>query len=256
MVEVTLEDTPWTRKRCCPAATRSERHRRPAAGRAAGWRQADADAGDRGRGRGVPCRPCRALGPAGSSSPGAQRACPRAADPDRHRPTRGAPAQGPRPRCCRERRVDPVQLGDPAGLLLLDGMDRATLGPGSRRLAAGAPQFHENHILTGPLAFNLLMGRDWPASVEELARARALCVELGLGGLLDRMPAGLMQQVGETGWQLSHGERSRVFLARALLQDARLTVLDESFAALDPVTLKACLGSAVARARTLVVVAH
>lgn len=143
-----------------------------------------------------------------------------------------------------------------AGLLLLDGMDRATLGPCWHQLATGAPQFHENHILTGSIAFNLLMGRDWPASEEELARARALCVELGLGALLDRMPAGLMQQVGETGWQLSHGERSRVFLARALLQDARLTVLDESFAALDPVTLKACLNSAVAHARTLVVVAH
>jgi ATP-binding cassette subfamily B protein len=70
------------------------------------------------------------------------------------------------------------------------------------------------------------------------------------------MPSGLMQHVGETGWQLSHGERSRVFLARALLQDARLTILDESFAALDPVTLKTCLQSAVAHARTLMVIAH
>ena len=32
--------------------------------------------------------------------------------------------------------------------------------------------------------------------------------------------------VGETGWQLSHGERSRLFLARALLQGADLTILD------------------------------
>jgi ATP-binding cassette subfamily B protein len=123
-------------------------------------------------------------------------------------------------------------------------------------LATEAPQFHENHILTGSLAFNLLMGRKWPASAEDVMKARALCVELGLGALLDRMPAGLMQQVGETGWQLSHGERSRVFLARALLQDARLTILDESFAALDPETLKACLKSADAHARTLVVIAH
>ena len=65
-----------------------------------------------------------------------------------------------------------------------------------------------------------------------------------------------MQHVGETGWQLSHGERSRVFLARALLQDASLTILDESFAALDPATLKTCPQSAVAHARTLVVIAH
>jgi ATP-binding cassette subfamily B protein len=143
-----------------------------------------------------------------------------------------------------------------SGLLLLNGLDRPTLGSSWHQLATEAPQFHENHILAGSLAFNLLMGRNWPASVEDLMKARALCVELGLGGLLDRMPAGLMQQIGETGWQLSHGERSRVFLARALLQDAQLTILDESFAALDPETLKACLKSVVAHARTLVVIAH
>jgi ATP-binding cassette subfamily B protein len=143
-----------------------------------------------------------------------------------------------------------------SGLLLLNGMDRHTLGSAWHQLATEAPQFHENHVLTGSLAFNLLMGRNWPASRDDLMKARALCVDLGLGALLDRMPAGLMQQVGETGWQLSHGERSRVFLARALLQDARLTVLDESFAALDPETLKLCLRTALAHARTLVVIAH
>lgn len=143
-----------------------------------------------------------------------------------------------------------------SGLLLLNGLDRPSLGSGWHRMATEAPQFHENHILAGSLAFNLLMGRNWPASPEDLIKARALCLELGLGPLLDRMPAGLMQQVGETGWQLSHGERSRVFLARALLQDAPLTILDESFAALDPETLRACLKAAVAHARTLVVIAH
>jgi ATP-binding cassette subfamily B protein len=143
-----------------------------------------------------------------------------------------------------------------SGLLLLNGLDRPTLGSSWHQLATEAPQFHENHILAGPLAFNLLMGRNWPPSAEDLTKAHALCVELGLGGVLDRMPAGLMQQIGETGWQLSHGERSRVFLARALLQDAQLTILDESFAALDPETLKACLKSAVAHACTLVVIAH
>jgi len=143
-----------------------------------------------------------------------------------------------------------------SGLLLLDGLDRHTLGPGWHQFATEAPQFHENHILTGTLGFNLLMGRNWPASEAELEEARQLCIELGLGGLLERMPAGMMQQVGETGWQLSHGERSRIFLARALLQNAKLTILDESFAALDPETLKTCLECAFKRARTLVVIAH
>ena len=143
-----------------------------------------------------------------------------------------------------------------SGLLLLNGLDRPTLGLGWHQLATEAPQFHENHILAGSLAFNLLMGREWPPSKDDLALAYALCVELGLGQLLSRMPSGLMQHVGETGWQLSHGERSRIFLARALLQNARLTILDESFAALDPATLKVCLQSAATHARTLMVIAH
>jgi len=59
--------------------------------------------------------------------------------------------------------------------------------------------------------------------------------------------------VGETGWQLSHGDRSRLFLARALLQKSELVILDESFAALDPETLSHCLSTALDRAKTLLV---
>jgi ATP-binding cassette subfamily B protein len=143
-----------------------------------------------------------------------------------------------------------------SGLLLMRGLDRSTLGKGWHEQVASAPQFHENHILGGTLAFNLLMGRNWPASEAELEEARGLCEELGLGPLIERMPSGLMQVVGETGWQLSHGERSRIFLARALLQKAPLTILDESFAALDPETLDACLACALRRAPTLLVIAH
>lgn len=143
-----------------------------------------------------------------------------------------------------------------SGLLLLNGLDRHTLGDAWHRLATSAPQFHENHIFTGTLAFNLLMGRCWPASEEDLQEAEQLCLELELGDLLDRMPSRMMQMVGETGWQLSHGERSRIFLARALLQNAQLTVLDESFAALDPETLEKCLDCALKRAATLLVIAH
>jgi ATP-binding cassette subfamily B protein len=143
-----------------------------------------------------------------------------------------------------------------SGLLLLNGLDRHTLGDSWHQLVAQAPQFHENHILSGTLGFNLLMGRNWPATEEELQEAKELCVELGLGNLLDRMPSGMMQMVGETGWQLSHGERSRIFLARALLQNAQLTILDESFAALDPETLDQCLSCSFEQAGTLLVIAH
>lgn len=150
-----------------------------------------------------------------------------------------------------------VGLREPgAGLLLLNGLDRATLGDQWHRLATEAPQYHDNHIMAGTLSFNLLMGRGWPASEADVQEAQTLCEELGLGELLARMPAGLQQRVGETGWQLSHGEKSRIFLARALLQRTPLTVLDESFAALDPPTLRRCLECALRRTDALVVIAH
>lgn len=55
------------------------------------------------------------------------------------------------------------------------------------------------------------------------------------------MPGGIFQVVGETGWQLSHGERSRLFVARAVLQPPEVLILDESFAALNPETLRSTL---------------
>jgi ATP-binding cassette subfamily B protein len=144
-----------------------------------------------------------------------------------------------------------------SGMLLAGGLDRATVGARAwRRRIASAPQYHENHVLSAPFAFNALMGRKWPANPEEMKEAEELCRELGLGPLLERMPGGLMQMVGETGWQLSQGERSRLFMARALLQRPELVVLDESFGALDPETLRTCLECVLRRAETLVVVAH
>lgn len=68
------------------------------------------------------------------------------------------------------------------------------------------------------------------------------------------MPAGLQQMVGHTGWQLSHGERSLVFLGRALLQGADVVLLDETFGSLDPVTLQRALGVTLERTETLVVI--
>jgi ATP-binding cassette subfamily B protein len=144
-----------------------------------------------------------------------------------------------------------------SGLLLSNGLDPHTLGDaGWRQRIAAAPQYHENHVLSAPLVFNLLLGRNWPPSDDDRKEARQVCLELGLGPLLERMPGGLEQMVGETGWQLSQGERSRIFIARALLQRASVVLLDESFAALDPENLRLCLECVLRRAETLVVVAH
>jgi ATP-binding cassette subfamily B protein len=144
-----------------------------------------------------------------------------------------------------------------SGLLQLYGLDQPALPAASwRRHVVCTPQFHENHVLGGTFIFNLLLGRPWPPRPQDLAAAEAICIELGLGEVLGRMPARMLQTVGEIGWQLSHGERSRLYLARSLLQGADVMVLDESFAALDPKTMKLALQCVLRHTRTLVVLAH
>jgi ATP-binding cassette, subfamily B, bacterial len=144
-----------------------------------------------------------------------------------------------------------------SGVLSLRGIDRRTLGEREwRRRVAAVPQFQENYIFSESLAFNVLLGRGWPPAPEDLADAETVCRELGLGPLLDHMPAGLMQVVGDSGWQLSNGEKSRVFLARALLQRASVLVLDETFASLDPQTSRQAVECVLRRAPALVCVAH
>jgi ATP-binding cassette subfamily B protein len=144
-----------------------------------------------------------------------------------------------------------------SGLLLLDGLDRHTLGPaGWRRRVVLVPQFHENHLVLGSVAFNVLMGVEWPPSEADFARADSVLRELGLGPTLDRMPSGLLQTIGETGWQLSHGERSRLYLARALLQKPDVLILDESFAQLDPENMKLALDVVAAQRSSVLLIAH
>lgn len=135
---------------------------------------------------------------------------------------------------------------------LLAGLRAPDQGTVRGQPVVAVPQFHENHLLSASLAFNLLMGRRWPPAPSDLADAEATCRELGL----DAMPGGMEQMVGEIGWRLSHGERSRVFIARALLQDADLLVLDESFARVDPETVQTALRCVRRRAPTLMVIAH
>ncbi len=144
-----------------------------------------------------------------------------------------------------------------SGLLLLRGYDQPSLGlDGWRHRIVLVPQFHENHVLIGTFAFNVLLGRGWPPTPMDLQEAEQVCRALGLGPLIDRMPSGMFQMVGETGWQLSHGEKSRVYLARALLQQADLLVLDESFGALDPSTMRRSLEYVLQSTPTFVAIAH
>jgi len=143
------------------------------------------------------------------------------------------------------------------GLVLYRGLDSATVGLYRwRARMVTVPQFHENYVLTESLAFNMLLGRAFPPSDEDRAKLEQLTAELGLSELVDRMPGRFNQMVGESGWQLSHGERSRLFIARALMQDPDLVVLDESLGALDPETHGRVLDCVLRHARTLVVIAH
>ena len=143
------------------------------------------------------------------------------------------------------------------GRLSLNGLERGQVGDADwRRRVLAVPQFHQNHIFSASMAFNLLMGRGWPPSAGDLDECRRVCGELGLGPLLERMPGGLDQMVGDGGWALSHGERSRLFIARAMLQNADVVILDESFSALDPETLEQALTCVLKRAPSLLVIAH
>lgn len=144
-----------------------------------------------------------------------------------------------------------------SGLLLLGGVDPNTVAVESwRKRVVAVPQFHENHIFSASLAFNILMGAEWPPKRPEMVAIDTLCRELGLGPLLERMPAWLQQMVGESGWQLSHGERSRIYMARALAQRADIMILDESFAAMDPSTMRKVLRFVLSRSSAVVLIAH
>ncbi len=74
-------------------------------------------------------------------------------------------------------------------------------------------------------------------------RAREVLQMAGLGEWLVRAPQGLDTMLGERGRALSSGERQRLALARAILADPRVLVLDEATGALDPSTEGAILGS-------------
>ncbi|MCY4111824.1 MAG: ABC transporter ATP-binding protein [Chloroflexi bacterium] len=93
------------------------------------------------------------------------------------------------------------------------------------------------------------------AGADELARALR---DAQLDDFLARLPQGIETTVGEQGHSISAGERQRIAIARALLRDPRLLILDEATASLDAATeqdLRRALASS-RRGRTLIVVTH
>jgi ATP-binding cassette subfamily B protein len=146
------------------------------------------------------------------------------------------------------------ELRPNGGSVIVDGVDRYSVSDEDwRGIVASSPQFYENYIFSNTFAFNL----DPHSLGNSVSKpAYELCRELGLDELIEKMPSRELQMLGESGWQLSHGERSRIFMARSILQGARVLILDESFGALDPESLLTAMACVRRHARTLLVISH
>ena len=114
--------------------------------------------------------------------------------------------------------------------------------------------FQDVYLFDGTIEENIRLGRDG-ASEREVREAAALA---RVDEIAERLPGGLGARVGEGGAALSGGERQRVSIARAILKNAPIVLLDEATAALDPENERAVQHAlrALTREKTLVIVAH
>ena len=140
-----------------------------------------------------------------------------------------------------------------AGQILIDGRDirRLDLQPYRRRIGL-VPQ--EPFLFSGTLRDNIRYGR--PGATDDQVREAAL--RISQGDWLADLPEGLSTDVGERGANLSMGQRQLVALARVLIQDPAIFILDEATASVDPFTeahIQEGLET-VMRDRTAIVIAH
>ncbi|MEM9147921.1 MAG: ABC transporter ATP-binding protein [Pseudomonadota bacterium] len=147
-----------------------------------------------------------------------------------------------------ERFHDPDQ-----GRILIDGQDIRSVSLASLR-ASLAMVSQETFLFDATVAENIAMGRPGasPAAVREAARAAEA------HGFIKGLPAGYDTPLGEGGGRLSGGQRQRIAIARAVLRDAPILLLDEATAALDAETEAAVQVALerLAKGRTVLVIAH
>lgn len=114
--------------------------------------------------------------------------------------------------------------------------------------------FQDVHLFDDTVLGNIGMARPDASEAEVQAAARAAhCLDF-----IERLPLGWQTRLGEAGGKLSGGERQRLSIARAILKDAPIVILDEPTAALDTeseLAVQAAIDTLVAD-RSVIVIAH
>ncbi|HIX09153.1 MAG TPA: ABC transporter ATP-binding protein/permease [Firmicutes bacterium] len=140
-----------------------------------------------------------------------------------------------------------------AGTITLGGVDVSSVDP-ETLLSAYAIVFQDVTLFDNTVMENIRVGRKDATDEEVLCAAReAQCDEF-----VQRLPDGYQTAIGENGSALSGGERQRISIARALLKDAPVILLDEATASLDAEneTLIQRAISRLVQNKTVLIIAH
>jgi len=150
-------------------------------------------------------------------------------------------------------RLVPRLMDPTSGAVLLDGIDLRELSPAELRRQIGfVPQ--ETFLFSATLADNIAFGVE-RATAEEIRRAAEIA---GLGPDIETFPEGYQTLVGERGITLSGGQKQRAAIARAILRDPRILILDDALSSVDTLTEERILQglSGVMRGRTSILISH